>query len=47
LIGKPTDESEATQLLIEHAGPALRSDNPSGEVAAAAEQGHPVDLETA
>ncbi|HEY8816554.1 MAG TPA: EAL domain-containing protein [Candidatus Dormibacteraeota bacterium] len=45
LIGRPTDESDATQLLMEHAGRHV--DGASGEVAAAAEQGHPVDLETA
>ena len=47
LIGRPADEAEATQLLIEHAGLPQRVDGESGEVAAAAEQGHPVDLETA
>jgi diguanylate cyclase (GGDEF)-like protein/PAS domain S-box-containing protein len=47
LIGRPADESEATQLLMEHAGLAQRVDRASGEVAAAAQQGHPVDLETA
>ena len=47
LIGRPADESEATQLLMEHAGLAEPVDVASGEVAAAAQQGHPVDLETA
>jgi predicted signal transduction protein with EAL and GGDEF domain len=47
LIGRPMDESEATMLLMEHAGLAEHADGESGEVGAAAEQGHPVDLETA
>jgi diguanylate cyclase (GGDEF)-like protein/PAS domain S-box-containing protein len=47
LIGRPADESDATQLLMEHAGLVPHVDGASGEVAAAAEQGHPVDLETA
>jgi len=47
LIGRPDDESEATQLLMENAGLAEHVDAASGEVAAAAEQGHPVDLEMA
>jgi diguanylate cyclase (GGDEF)-like protein/PAS domain S-box-containing protein len=47
LIGRPADEPDATQLLMEHAGLAPHVDGASGEVAAAAEQGHPVDLETA
>jgi EAL domain-containing protein (putative c-di-GMP-specific phosphodiesterase class I) len=47
LIGRPMDESEATTLLMEHAGLAEHVDGESGEVAATAQQGHPVDLETA
>ena len=47
LIGRPADESEATQLLMERSGLARHVDAASGEVAAPAEQGHPVDLETA
>jgi diguanylate cyclase (GGDEF)-like protein/PAS domain S-box-containing protein len=47
LIGRPADESEATELLMERAGLAQRVDHASGEVAAAAQQGHSVDLETA
>jgi diguanylate cyclase (GGDEF)-like protein/PAS domain S-box-containing protein len=47
LIGRPADEAEATQLLIEHAGRIPGVDGLSGEVAPSAEQGHPVDLETA
>ena len=46
MIGRPEDESEATRLLMENAGLADRAEA-SGEVAAAAEQGHPVDLEPA
>jgi predicted signal transduction protein with EAL and GGDEF domain len=46
MIGRPEDESEATRLLMENAGLAAPADA-SGEVAAAAEQGHPVDLEPA
>jgi diguanylate cyclase (GGDEF)-like protein/PAS domain S-box-containing protein len=47
LIGKAVDEAEATRLLMERAGLSDRIDGASGEVAAAAEQGHPVDLESA
>ena len=47
LIGKPVDEGEATQLLMPRDGGLDHVDGGSGEVAAAAEQGHPVDLETA
>jgi diguanylate cyclase (GGDEF)-like protein len=47
LIGRPMDESEATVLLRGHAGFVEHVDGESGEVAAAAQQGHPVDLETA
>ncbi|HXC76050.1 MAG TPA: EAL domain-containing protein [Candidatus Acidoferrum sp.] len=47
LIGRPADEREATQILLEHAGLAEHVDGASGEVAAAAEQGHPINLETA
>jgi EAL domain-containing protein (putative c-di-GMP-specific phosphodiesterase class I) len=46
MIGRPEDASEATRLLMENAGLAEHPDR-SGEVAAAAEQGHPVDLEPA
>ncbi|HZK74598.1 MAG TPA: PAS domain S-box protein [Clostridia bacterium] len=55
LIGRPMDEAEATSLLMEHAFAAARIEGPlghaaeegSGQVAASAEQGHSVDLETA
>jgi len=47
LVGRPMDESDATSLLLEHSRLAGRRDGASGQVAAAAEQGHPVDLETA
>jgi EAL domain-containing protein (putative c-di-GMP-specific phosphodiesterase class I) len=47
LIGRPVDEAEATRLLMERAGLSDRVNGASGEVAAAAEQGHPVDLEPA
>ena len=47
LIGRPADESEATQLLMERAGLTQHLDDASGEVAATADEGHPVDLETA
>ena len=47
LIGRPLDESDATLLLMGQAGLVEHVDGASGEVAAAAEQGHPVDLETA
>ena len=46
LIGRPLDESEATLLLKADAGIVEHVDGESGEVATAAEQGHPVDLET-
>ena len=47
LVGRPMDESDATSLLLEHSRLAGRLDGASGQVAAPAEQGHPVDLETA
>jgi EAL domain-containing protein (putative c-di-GMP-specific phosphodiesterase class I) len=54
LIGRPMDESEITPLLLDHFGvarpdgaPDSAQDGASGELAATAEQGHPVDLETA
>ncbi len=46
LIGRPMDEAEITALLREQAG-AAGLDKASGQGAATAEQGHPVDLETA
>ena len=54
LTGRPMDESEVTPLLLDHFGiarldgaPGPADDGVSGELAATAEQGHPVDLETA
>jgi EAL domain-containing protein (putative c-di-GMP-specific phosphodiesterase class I) len=47
LIGRPMDESEITALLTRGSGFTPGLDGASGEGAAAAEQGHPVDLETA
>jgi EAL domain-containing protein (putative c-di-GMP-specific phosphodiesterase class I) len=58
LIGRPMDESEVTSLLLEHHGIGIRLDGAdgapartgaelSGDLAATAEQSHPVDLETA
>jgi diguanylate cyclase (GGDEF)-like protein/PAS domain S-box-containing protein len=58
LIGGPMDESEITSLLVEHLGIGIRLDgadrapgraapDASGDLASTAEQGHPVDLETA
>jgi diguanylate cyclase (GGDEF)-like protein/PAS domain S-box-containing protein len=55
LIGRPMDEPEITSLLLGHFGlakeqegaPERPTDVASGELAATAEQGHPVDLETA
>ena len=46
LIGRPMDEPEVTSLLREHSGLA-QLDGASGQIAATADQGHPVDLETA
>ena len=47
LIGRAVDEAEATRLLMPRDVDADHIDGASGEVAAATEQGHPVDLETA
>jgi EAL domain-containing protein (putative c-di-GMP-specific phosphodiesterase class I) len=47
LIGRPMDESEITALLAQGSGFSPGLDGASGEGAATAEQGHPVDLETA
>jgi hypothetical protein len=54
LIGRPMDESEITPMLLDHFGiakletaPESAGDGASGELAATAEQGHSVDLETA
>jgi EAL domain-containing protein (putative c-di-GMP-specific phosphodiesterase class I) len=47
LIGRPIDEPEMTALLVEHAGVGAALVEASGQVAATAEQAHPVDLEPA
>jgi diguanylate cyclase (GGDEF)-like protein/PAS domain S-box-containing protein len=47
LIGRPMDEREITALLVQGSGFTAGLDGASGEGAATAEQGHPVDLETA
>jgi EAL domain-containing protein (putative c-di-GMP-specific phosphodiesterase class I) len=47
LIGRPMDESEITALLAQGSDFTAGLDGASGESAAPAEQGHPVDLETA
>ncbi len=47
LVGRPMNEPETTALLIERSGAAGSPDGSSGQVAATAQQGHPVDLEPA
>ena len=58
LIGRPMDESEVTSLLLDHfhignrldgadGAPGRPAADASGDLASTAEQGHPVDLETA
>jgi diguanylate cyclase (GGDEF)-like protein/PAS domain S-box-containing protein len=47
LVGRPMDEPEISSFLLQHFGLSGQLDGASGELASAAEQGHPVDLETA